>query len=311
MNHFIRQQYLDAIGIQSWRLKSAVDDQLPELIDDYSYPSEPDAELIESKPESVSQELNRPSEPEPEPESDDRSEFITEPVITEPEPETFIKNIDTVKQAPDIIEPQNQSVEPVDSISCEAPSIDPQSSELDPDLEQSIQNCKQCSKRQTRLNALSGQGASHAPIFVISEPPTADEDRAGHYLSQQSSTLFQSMLQCIDLKDKYFFTGIIKCYSLTDYLFSDDEITHCAPFLQSQIDQVQPAIIYVLGAKQAQSILQTKQSFNELRGKVHSISINNHQYSVIVSYHPAYLLRNPVYKREALNDLILMKSLLK
>ncbi len=309
MNHFIRQQYLDAIGIQSWQLKSAVDDQLPELIDDYSYPSEPDAELIESKPESVSQELNRQSEPE----SDGRSELITEPVITESEPETFTKNIDTVRQPPDIIEPQNQPqpLKPADSISAEAPSIDPQSSELDPDLEQSIQSCKQCSKRQTRSNALSGQGAKHAPVFVVSEPPTAEEDRAGHYLSQQSLTLFQSMLQCIDLNDKYFFTGIIKCYSLTDYLFSDDEITHCAPFLQSQIELIQPAVIYVLGAKQAQSILQTKQSFNELRGKVHSISINNHQYSVIVSYHPAYLLRNPLYKREALSDLILMKSLIK
>ncbi len=319
MNHFIRQQYLEAIGIQSWQLKSAVDKDLPELINqDACYTesySPPPIGHKSSEPEQIAAQQFKTEVPlQLQAEKEELSAPVPVPdSIPEPEVSTVNGNIEqmnypldseshsdkkksdlsmTIKPLPEVTSSQERTV-------------------LDTDLEQLIQDCRLCSKRQTRINPISGQGIDKASIFVISEPPTAEEDRAGSYLSGQASTLFKLMLHSIDKVDDYFFTGIIKCHSFSEYLVSNDEINHCATFLQSQIQKIQPKVLYVLGAKQAQSILKTKQSFNHLRGNVHSIVINNQPYSVIVSYPPAYLLRNPQYKREALKDLILMKSLLK
>lgn len=300
MNNNIRQQYLDAIGIQSWQLKSALDneqldcleDDLPEIVED--------PQLIEQEPQPVIQ--------EPRPVIQESMKIIGEsqsfkntfqPVITE----AIDQILDKTQEEKGIKETVKDSVQDSTIISEGVAS--------DSELVRAIKNCKQCSSRQTRLNAVSGQGNSNASVFVISEPPNAEEDRSGHYLTEQTMPLFDSMLQSINANDDYFFTGIIKCYSLTDYLFSEDEISHCSSYLQMQIEQTKPSVLLVLGAIQAQSILRSKKCFNELRGKIHYVKINDKEYPVVVTYHPAYLLRNPLYKREALKDLIMIKNLIK
>ncbi len=297
MDNHLRQQYLDAIGIQVWQLKSAVDSDTPVSLDEdvHEFISEPQPvvehepqSLVEQKPQSVvvEQETQQVSQ----------------------EPPSFISKPEQLSQAPQLSEPvSNLKIkEPVEAKLTPVERVEP-----DSEFVQTIKNCQQCPGRQTRLNALAGQGNNNASVFVISEAPNAEEDRFGHYLSEQSMSLFQSMLQSINSYDDYFFTGIIKCHSLTDFLISEDEINHCASFLQSQIEQTKPSVLLVLGAAQAQTMLQSKQSFNELRGKLYHIKINDREYPLVVSYHPAYLIRNPIYKREALKDLILIKSLIK
>ncbi len=119
------------------------------------------------------------------------------------------------------------------------------------------------------------------------------------------------MLNTIGLAAEYFLSGIIKCHSLEQFQVSEQEIRNCAVHLNAQLEQINPSVLMVYGAAQTQSVLQSKQSFNELRGKIHRVTINHRQYPLVVSYHPAFLLRNPLYKREALKDLIMLKNLLK
>ena len=127
------------------------------------------------------------------------------------------------------------------------------------------------------------------------------------------------MLHAVELENDSVLTGIIKCYSLEEYLITEDEINNCRSHLIAQLEQVKPKVIVALGPVQAQAILNSNESFNQLRNKVHSININSkpvsslsstHSYPVIVSYHPSFLLRNPLYKKQALKDLLLIKDLL-
>jgi len=200
---------------------------------------------------------------------------------------------------------------PLSPPSKEGGSEDPVVTELDSKLCQTIKHCQLCASRTKRLNALPGQGNSQASVFFISEPPNAEEDRSGHYLTGQAQTLFHAMLESIGLNEQYFLTGLIKCHSSEQFLLTDEEVKNCATHLQAQLQEIKPTVLIVFGAVQAQMVLQTEQSFNELRGKTHSVKINEKNYSVVVSYHPAFLLRNPLYKREALKDLIMVKKLLK
>lgn len=316
MNNYIRQQYLDAIGIQSWQLKSAVDnDILDSLDDDVLEIIEESQPVVEQKPQQLAPEpqqiIQEPLsvvEQEPQPRIIDPEQFAPEPQPSKPEPSISepasnpVSNLIIKEQEQEQVEAKATTVERVEIVDIV---------ESDLELDQTIKNCKQCPGRQTRLNALAGQGNSNASVFVISDAPNAEEDRAGHYLTEQSLSLFQSMLHSINSHDDYFFTGIIKCHSLSDFLVSEDEINHCASFLHTQIEQTKPSVLLVLGAAQAQTMLQSKQTFNELRGKVYHIKINDQEYPLVVSYHPAYLLRNPIYKREALKDLIMIKNLIK
>lgn len=286
MNNLIRQQYLDAIGIQSWQLKTAVDNDISDILE---YEA---AEIIAEPPPVVKKEpqsfIIEPEQFLPELLADHQSPVSVSHLAVKAPVETKSTTVETLEK--------NEEFEFVDS---------------DSELYQTIKNCKQCPDRQTRLNTLAGQGSKHASVFVISEAPNAEEDRSGHYLTEQTLSLFKSMLHSINSYDDYFFTGIIKCHSLSDFLVSDEDISRCASYLHTQIEQSKPSVLLVLGAIQSQTMLQSTQSFNELRGKIYHVTINNKQYPLVVSYHPAYLIRNPIYKREALKDLIMVKNLIK
>jgi len=280
MNNFLRQQYLDAISIQSWQLKTALNDEMCDSQVDVSDTAEEKIIAVSSVAH-TSQIFTTQAEPV-KPASEQVSKVQIEASHNRPVEDKTV-NDKTVTE----------------NINC------------DSELEQTIKKCQQCPGRQTRLNALPGQGNASGAVFVISEPPTTEEDRSGHYLTEQTISLFQSMFHSINSTDDYFITGIIKCYSWSEYLLSKEEISRCSTFLHAQIEQVKPSVILVLGAVQAQTILESDESFNQLRKKIHYTTVNDKQYPVIVSYHPAYLVRNPIYKREALKDLIMIKELIK
>ncbi|MCU7836819.1 MAG: uracil-DNA glycosylase [gamma proteobacterium symbiont of Taylorina sp.] len=173
-----------------------------------------------------------------------------------------------------------------------------------------ITSCSLCSSRKNHLKVLSGEGNADAQVFFICEAPNAAEEREGHYLTDDSHSLFKKMLDVIGITNNYFFTGLIKCHSFENFLISEAEINNCRSHLITQLEQVKPDVLILLGTIQAQALLKSTDSFNQLRNKIHTIEINNQSYQAIVSYHPAYLLRNPLYKKEALKDLILIKSVL-
>jgi len=162
-----------------------------------------------------------------------------------------------------------------------------------------------------RYNAVVGHGNPDARIFVISDAPGMHEDRQNNYLINSSKVLFEQMMQSISFSDDYYFTGIIKCFSLENFIYSDEDISNCSIYLHQQIKLVKPDILFVLGVKPAQILLKTQKSFNQLRNQVHQVNIKSTMFPVIISYHPAYLLRNPNYKKQALDDLILLKNYIK
>jgi len=302
MNNSLRQQYLDAIGIQSWKLNSALDDSTePETLrsgDEIHREVEPflaqESHLPYSEPQSY-QEL-QPSDKEP------HAEPVTQQSVIGSKSVSSNQCTDSEKSKIDpVVLSDELTISQVN---------DSTHNELDSELSQSINLCKKCTSRKTRLNALAGQGSDTASVFIISGAPNAEEDRFGHYLVDQSQSLFQAMLNSVGLINNYFYTGLIKCYSLSSFRFSEQDIENCRPYLHSQIMQINPSVLFVLGAAEAQTLLNSSQSFNELRGKIHHVKINDKDYSVIVSYHPAYLLRNPLYKKESLKDLIMVKNLL-
>ena len=255
MTNNLHQEYLNALGIQSWLLKTRPD---------YIY----------------------------------KDDLESEAAIKSSEKPVTLNNIAV----------QQSSIKDVSMPLLQEIPLVIQDNLLDAKALKKIAACTLCDSRKNHCQVLSGEGIAAADIFFICEAPNADEEREGHYLPGEVQSLFYKMLDVISIKNNYFITGLIKCHSFDNYLVTDEEIKNCSTHLIEQLEEFKPKVIVLLGVTQAQAILKTPKSFNELRNKIHSIEINNKTYQAIVSYHPAYLLRNPLYKKEALKDLILIKN---
>lgn len=299
MNHNLSQQYLRALGIQGWQLKKALnvvhysgtqlacENEGNELVPDQSLAAQ---ELIHKHHDTDVELAN----------------LAIDNIVVE-------KKISTEEKSDLEAKPERQDIQylEIKTTEIESKTIDdsfPDTNELDSILVQSILSCHQCTARTGRHNALVGQGNKNASIFIICDAPGAEEDLAGHYLTEQTQSLFQAMWKSIGADKDYYLTGIIKCYSMENYLVDESELNNCANFLYAQLEQVKPDLIVVFGAAQAQAILKTSQSFNELRDKIHKVTLNQIEYSLVVTYHPAYLLRNPLFKKQAMADLLRIKS---
>lgn len=280
MTHCLKQDYLEAIGIQCWQLKLSQEHSVPvdEELDANDFNNTSEKQTTSYSNSQSDSELLKNSELIAEPEE----HYNTPSVVVENSSET-VPNL------------SDESIINFDN---------------NP-LLQSIQNCHQCSERKGRLNALIGQGTANASVFIITDAPNAEEDRAGHYLTGLSKSLFQAMLETINITSEYYLTGIVKCFSLDQFLLSADEINNCSKYLHQQLELIKPTVIVSFGISQAQTLLATKESFKELRGKIHTVNINNIEYRLVVTFHPAYLIRNPLFKKEALKDLLLINSIAK
>lgn len=235
--------------------------------------------------------------------------FIDEQIETDTKLQIINNPLDVVVQADEVTEANQQpkiQVKNVVKPQVEAVSDIP----IEVETFKHIDFCELCPSRKNHLQVLTGNGNADADVFFICEAPTIDEDREGHYLTNDVQSLFSKMLDAISISRQYFFTGLVKCHSLDEYLVSQDDINNCSEHLIKQLEEFKPKVIVLLGSVQAQSFLKSSETFNQLRNKVHSIEINNNSYQAIVSYHPAFLLRNPLYKREALKDLIMIKSII-
>ena len=171
-----------------------------------------------------------------------------------------------------------------------------------PELAQRVANCQLCELHATRKQAVFGIGNQQADWLVIGEAPGADEDRQGEPFVGRAGQLLNAMLKAIGLtREEVYIANILKCRPPNNRDPRPEEAACCSPYLQRQIELIQPRLILALGRIAAQRLLQTNTSLARLRGQVHMLDTSGTP--VIVTYHPAYLLRSPAEKRKAWQDL--------
>ena len=170
------------------------------------------------------------------------------------------------------------------------------------ELAQQVANCQLCDLHATRKQAVFGVGNQQADWLIIGEAPGADEDRQGEPFVGRAGQLLNAMLKAIDLaREQVYIANILKCRPPNNRDPLPEEAACCSPYLTRQIELIQPRLILALGRIAAQRLLQTNTNLARLRGQVHILEATGTP--VIVTYHPAYLLRSPAEKRKAWQDL--------
>lgn len=169
-------------------------------------------------------------------------------------------------------------------------------------LEAAVRRCTRCALHQTRMNPVFGVGNRQAEWMIIGEAPGADEDRQGEPFVGRAGQLLNSMLRAIGFpREQVYIANILKSRPPNNRDPKPEEVAACIPFLARQIELVNPRIILCVGRIAAQNLLSTDTAIGKLRGKVHRLGAR--QRPVVVTYHPAYLLRSPGEKRKAWEDL--------
>ena len=269
MDDLLRRQYLEAMGISNW---------LPRQM-------EADRDMaVEQTP-------------------------LTPPVISDPPLEATLSEEAPVAEAADSIPPWLNDVPPTTEEF--APSMAPEEmayavpergiAGLDwKGLEQRVAECQACGLHKTRTKTVFGVGDQAADLMVIGEAPGADEDRKGEPFVGRAGQLLNGMLRAIGLnREQVFIANILKCRPPDNRDPRSDEVQKCEPFLQRQVALVKPRVILAVGRVAAHNLLKSDETLGRMRGKTFSYN----GIPVVVSYHPAYLLRSPEQKAKSWQDL--------
>jgi len=174
-----------------------------------------------------------------------------------------------------------------------------------PELKQRVHDCTACGLRAGCTQTVFGTGDEHADWLFVGEGPGAEEDAQGEPFVGQSGKLLDNMLMAIHLKrgEFVYITNVVKCLPPEDRTPHADEIAQCLPYLQRQIELIKPKLIVALGKTAASALLHTgkETTLGSLRGTLHDYN----GIPLVVTYHPAYLLRSPMEKAKAWQDLCL------
>ena len=170
-----------------------------------------------------------------------------------------------------------------------------------------VASCERCELHATRTQTVFGVGATTARWMFIGEAPGADEDRQGEPFVGRAGQLLTSMIRALGLRrEEVFIANVLKCRPPGNRDPKPEEAASCRGYLERQIELVDPTLIVAVGRIAAQNLLATETPLARLRGKVHSLGARGRP--LIVTYHPAYLLRSPAEKRKAWQDLVFAKS---
>lgn len=174
-------------------------------------------------------------------------------------------------------------------------------------IREDIGDCTRCALHKGRNKLVFGDGSAEARLLFVGEGPGADEDAQGIPFVGRAGQLLNNMIGAMGLsREEVYIANVVKCRPPGNRTPEPEEANTCAPFLFRQIDAVHPEVIVALGATAATYLLGQRQPLAGLRGRVHSL----HGARLVVTYHPAYLLRDPRQKKEAWADLqIAMKEL--
>lgn len=174
------------------------------------------------------------------------------------------------------------------------------------DLKAAVKGCTICGLRAGCTQTVFGVGDESARWMVVGEAPGADEDRQGEPFVGRAGQLLNSMLAAMGLKrHEVYIANILKCRPPGNRDPKPEEAELCRPYLERQIALVRPRIILAVGRIAAQNLLHTDVTIGRLRGTMHKLGDT----PVVVTYHPAYLLRSPGEKRKAWDDLKLAMAI--
>lgn len=169
-------------------------------------------------------------------------------------------------------------------------------------LRDRVAGCVACDLCRTRTQTVFGVGSERAEWLVIGEAPGAEEDRQGEPFVGRAGQLLDSMLLAIGLpRESVFIANVLKCRPPGNRDPRPEEVSRCLPYLSQQIALLRPKILLAVGRIAAQNLLATDVPLARLRGKVHRFG--EQSTPLVVTYHPAYLLRTPGDKRKAWEDL--------
>lgn len=177
------------------------------------------------------------------------------------------------------------------------------------ELAATVAACRQCRLCEARKQAVLGVGDVNADWLFVGEGPGAEEDQRGEPFVGQAGKLLDSMLAAIGLKrgEDVYIANAVKCRPPENRTPAPEEAAACKPYLERQIELIKPKLIVALGRPAAQTLLQTEVKIGAARGKLHDY----HGIPVIVTYHPAYLLRTLLDKAKAWEDLCFMRRTMK
>jgi uracil-DNA glycosylase family 4 len=168
------------------------------------------------------------------------------------------------------------------------------------ELADTVRQCRLCGLCETRTQAVFGTGDRGARLMVVGEAPGAEEDRRGEPFVGRAGMLLNSMLRAAGFERReVYIANVLKCRPPHNRDPSDEEAGRCLPYLRRQIELVSPAVILCVGRIAAQRLLGTELPLARLRGRVHDLD----GVPVVVTYHPAYLLRSPGEKPKSWEDL--------
>lgn len=174
------------------------------------------------------------------------------------------------------------------------------------EMNQLICTCLKCPLGQTRTKFVFGVGSPTATLMLIGEAPGADEDAQGEPFVGRAGQLLNKILEAIHFKrEDVYICNILKCRPPGNRKPASEEIDECLPYLRKQIELIQPAVIVCLGLTAAENLLQTTESLTNLRGRV----LQYEGIPLMVTYHPAALLRNPNWKRPTWEDVQAVRKL--
>jgi DNA polymerase len=178
-----------------------------------------------------------------------------------------------------------------------------------PQLRERVAACTRCGLSATRTQTVFGVGNLQAEWLVVGEAPGAEEDRQGEPFVGRAGQLLNAMLRAIGLKrEQVYIANVLKCRPPQNRDPVPAETMECLPFLDRQIALLKPRIMLVVGRIAAQNLLRTDAKLGSLRQRVHRFGAAG--VPLVVTYHPAYLLRSPAEKRKAWEDLKFAREVL-
>jgi DNA polymerase len=174
-------------------------------------------------------------------------------------------------------------------------------------LQVEVAACTRCELHQSRSQTVFGTGNRQADVLIIGEAPGQEEDARGEPFVGRAGQLLDAMLLAIGLqREQVYIANILKCRPPQNRDPRAEEIIHCEGYLHRQIELLQPKVIFALGKIAAQSLLACDSTVSAMRAEQHEYR----GIPLLVSYHPAYLLRKPTEKRKSWHDLLRLKAML-
>ena len=168
-------------------------------------------------------------------------------------------------------------------------------------------NCRRCGLYKTRKNIVFGAGKERAPIVFVGEGPGFDEDVQGEPFVGKAGQLLTKIIEAMELNRKdVYITNVVKCRPPQNRNPQKDEIEACLPFLREQLRIMRPKVICALGTVAAQTLIGTNETITKIRGNfcTYSLDVGAEEKTMLMpTYHPAYLLRNPLEKKVVWQDM--------